>query len=167
MLAFAYIQGAPAESQPASVFLGIKIIFLLIPQIVTLISLFILWAYPIKGQQLIGPSKGARRKACPEKSSPGCSRSFQCRMNSSIEGTCDERFKPVADAFRQNFLAGKETGAIAGGHPRGRNSSRPVGRLHRRRPFPDLGAGHAGQYFLHHQDGHGPVHPAAGRPRPD
>ena len=53
MLAFAYIQGAPAESQPASVYLGIKIIFLLIPQVVTLISLFILWAYPIKGQKLI------------------------------------------------------------------------------------------------------------------
>jgi CubicO group peptidase (beta-lactamase class C family) len=28
-----------------------------------------------------------------------------------IEGTCGERFQPVADAFRQNFIAGKETGA--------------------------------------------------------
>ena len=28
-----------------------------------------------------------------------------------IDGTCDERFQPVAEAFRQNFLAGKETGA--------------------------------------------------------
>mgnify|MGYP001072460629 FL=1 len=53
MLAFAYIQGAPAESQPGSVILGIKIIFLLIPQIVTLINLFILWLYPIKGQRLV------------------------------------------------------------------------------------------------------------------
>jgi Na+/melibiose symporter-like transporter len=57
MLAFAYIQGAPAESQPASVILGIKIIFLLIPQIVTLINLFILWVYPIKGQRLVDLQK--------------------------------------------------------------------------------------------------------------
>jgi len=53
MLAFAYVQGAPAESQPASVILGIKVIFLLIPQIVTMINLFILWIYPIKGQHLV------------------------------------------------------------------------------------------------------------------
>ncbi len=49
MLAFAYIQGAPAESQPASVFLGIKIIFLLVPQIVTAFNLLLLWLYPLKG----------------------------------------------------------------------------------------------------------------------
>jgi glycoside/pentoside/hexuronide:cation symporter, GPH family len=53
MLAFAYIQGAPAESQPASVFVGIKIIFLLIPQVVTLLTLAILWVYPIKGRYLL------------------------------------------------------------------------------------------------------------------
>lgn len=53
MLAFAYIQGAPAESQPASVILGIKIIFLLIPQVVTIINLVILWLYPIKGQRML------------------------------------------------------------------------------------------------------------------
>jgi glycoside/pentoside/hexuronide:cation symporter, GPH family len=52
MLAFAYTQGAPAASQPASVFLGIKIIFLLIPQAATLINLFLLWLYPFKGQRL-------------------------------------------------------------------------------------------------------------------
>ncbi|MCU0486420.1 MAG: beta-lactamase family protein [Anaerolineales bacterium] len=28
-----------------------------------------------------------------------------------IDGTCDERFQPVADAFQQNFAAGKEVGA--------------------------------------------------------
>jgi CubicO group peptidase (beta-lactamase class C family) len=28
-----------------------------------------------------------------------------------INGSCDERFQPVADAFRQNFILGKETGA--------------------------------------------------------
>jgi len=53
MLAFAYIQGAPAASQPVSVLLGIKIIFLLVPQVVTLLSLFLLWAYPLKGQRFI------------------------------------------------------------------------------------------------------------------
>ena len=53
MLAFAYIQGAPAQAQPESVSLGIKIIFLLIPQIVTFLSLILLWIYPIKGQYLL------------------------------------------------------------------------------------------------------------------
>ena len=53
MLAFAYIQGAPAASQPVSVLLGIKIIFLLVPQVVTLLSLFLLWAYPLKGQRFV------------------------------------------------------------------------------------------------------------------
>ena len=53
MLAYAYIQGAPAESQPASVILGIKIVFLLIPQIGSLINLFILLLYPFKGQRLL------------------------------------------------------------------------------------------------------------------
>jgi CubicO group peptidase (beta-lactamase class C family) len=28
-----------------------------------------------------------------------------------IQGTCEERFKPVEDAFRQNFIAGREVGA--------------------------------------------------------
>jgi GPH family glycoside/pentoside/hexuronide:cation symporter len=68
MLAFAYIQGAPAENQPASVILGIKIIFLLVPQIVTLLTLILLWVYPIKGQQLLDLQKDleethARKKA--------------------------------------------------------------------------------------------------------
>jgi GPH family glycoside/pentoside/hexuronide:cation symporter len=68
MLAFAYIQGAPAESQPASVLLGIKIIFLLVPQIVTLFNLILLWLYPIKGQHLLDLQKEleethARKKA--------------------------------------------------------------------------------------------------------
>jgi glycoside/pentoside/hexuronide:cation symporter, GPH family len=53
MFAFAYIQGAPAESQPASVFTGIKIVFLLIPQITTLISMLILWIYPLRGKRLM------------------------------------------------------------------------------------------------------------------
>ncbi|MEE4193963.1 MAG: MFS transporter, partial [Anaerolineae bacterium] len=53
MLGFAYIQGAPAESQPDSVFLGIKIIFLLVPQIVTLFTLAMLWLFPLKGEALI------------------------------------------------------------------------------------------------------------------
>jgi glycoside/pentoside/hexuronide:cation symporter, GPH family len=68
LLAFAYIQGAPAENQPASVYLGIKIIFLLIPQIAALINLFILWAYPYKGQKLLDlqevlEAKHAQKKA--------------------------------------------------------------------------------------------------------
>jgi GPH family glycoside/pentoside/hexuronide:cation symporter len=67
MLAFAYIQGAPAENQPASVILGIKIIFLLIPQVVTLISLFILWAYPIKGQKLTELQKELEDKHAQKK----------------------------------------------------------------------------------------------------
>ena len=53
LLAFSYIQGAPAESQPESVFLGIKVVFLLIPQVVTLISMVILWLFPIKGKALV------------------------------------------------------------------------------------------------------------------
>ena len=28
-----------------------------------------------------------------------------------LNGTCDERFKPIQEAFLQNFSAGKETGA--------------------------------------------------------
>ncbi len=62
MLGFAYVQGAPATAQPASVLLGIKIIFLLIPQVVTLLSLFILWAYPIKGQALLDLQRELERK---------------------------------------------------------------------------------------------------------
>ena len=53
MLSFAYTQGAPAASQPSSVFLGIKIIFLLVPQVATLINLFLLWLYPLKGQRFV------------------------------------------------------------------------------------------------------------------
>jgi GPH family glycoside/pentoside/hexuronide:cation symporter len=67
MLAFAYVQGAPAASQPASVLLGIKIIFLLIPQVVTLISLFILGAYPIKGQKLTDLQKELEEKHTQKK----------------------------------------------------------------------------------------------------
>jgi GPH family glycoside/pentoside/hexuronide:cation symporter len=67
MLAFAYIQGAPAESQPVSVILGIKIIFLLIPQIVTLISLFILWIYPFKGQRLLDLQRDLEAKHAQKK----------------------------------------------------------------------------------------------------
>ncbi len=52
MFAFAYVQGAQAASQPASVILGIKIVFILIPQIDTLLSLFILALYPLKGKRL-------------------------------------------------------------------------------------------------------------------
>ncbi len=62
MLAFAYVQGAPAGAQPVSVLLGIKIIFLLIPQVVTLISLFFLWLYPIKGQALLDLQRELERK---------------------------------------------------------------------------------------------------------
>ncbi len=67
MLAFAYIQGAPAESQPESVLLGIKIIFLLIPQIVTLLSLFLLWIYPFKGQRLMDLQKELEVKHAQKK----------------------------------------------------------------------------------------------------
>jgi glycoside/pentoside/hexuronide:cation symporter, GPH family len=67
MLGFAYIQGAPAEAQPASVLLGIKIIFLLIPQVVTLISLFLLWLYPIKGQALVDLQKELEEKHTQKK----------------------------------------------------------------------------------------------------
>ena len=67
MLAFAYIQGAPAAGQPASVFLGIKIIFLLIPQVVTLFGLFILWLYPLKGQRLMELQKELEEKHAQKK----------------------------------------------------------------------------------------------------
>jgi len=67
LLAFAYIQGAPAESQPASVFLGIKIIFLLIPPVVALLNLVILWLYPLKGQRLVELQKQMEEKHASKK----------------------------------------------------------------------------------------------------
>ena len=62
MLAFAYIQGAPAISQPASVLVGIKVIFLLIPQIGAIINLFILMLYPFSGQRLLDLQKDLEEK---------------------------------------------------------------------------------------------------------
>lgn len=52
LLAFAYIQGVPAESQPDSVFVGIKVVFLLIPALISLLSIILLQLYPLKGDQL-------------------------------------------------------------------------------------------------------------------
>lgn len=47
-----YIQGAPGSEQPETVFLGIKILWLLIPAIIVALSLIPIYFYPLEGEKL-------------------------------------------------------------------------------------------------------------------
>lgn len=47
-----YIQGAPGADQPESVYLGIKILWLLIPAIIVALSLISIYFYPLHGENL-------------------------------------------------------------------------------------------------------------------
>ncbi|MHA1294034.1 MAG: MFS transporter [Promethearchaeota archaeon] len=52
LVSYGYIQGAPASEQPESVFIGIKILMLLIPAIIAGISLIPIYFYPLYGEKL-------------------------------------------------------------------------------------------------------------------
>ena len=47
-----FIQGAPREEQPETVFVGIKMLMLLIPAIIVLLSLIPIYYYPLHGENL-------------------------------------------------------------------------------------------------------------------
>ncbi|UCE11426.1 MAG: MFS transporter [Candidatus Thorarchaeota archaeon] len=47
-----YIQGGGVEAQPASAFLGIKILWLLVPALVAALSLVFIYYYPLHGERL-------------------------------------------------------------------------------------------------------------------
>jgi Na+/melibiose symporter-like transporter len=49
---FGYVQGGALAVQPESAFLGIKIMWLLIPAIVAAISLIFIYYYPLYGEKL-------------------------------------------------------------------------------------------------------------------
>jgi Na+/melibiose symporter-like transporter len=49
---FGYVQGGALAAQPESAFLGIKIMWLLIPAIVAAISLIFIYYYPLYGDKL-------------------------------------------------------------------------------------------------------------------
>ena len=86
----------------------------------------------------------------------------------NIDGTCDERFGPVRDAFAANFDRGLDVGAsvsvvldgqtvvdLWGGSIDGTPDA----------PRPNaLAARHHHQRVVHHQDHDRPVRPDAGRP---
>jgi Na+/melibiose symporter-like transporter len=50
--AYGYIQGGGLGVQPDNAFLGIKILFLLVPAIVATISLVFIYYYPLRGKRL-------------------------------------------------------------------------------------------------------------------
>jgi GPH family glycoside/pentoside/hexuronide:cation symporter len=52
LLIFAFIQGAPFEAQPDSAVFGIKFILLVLPAIITAISLVFVYFYPLYGEKL-------------------------------------------------------------------------------------------------------------------
>ncbi|MHA1436501.1 MAG: MFS transporter [Promethearchaeota archaeon] len=52
LVAFNYVQKGDASDQPPEALFGIKILFLLIPAIITLISLIFMYFYPLYGEKL-------------------------------------------------------------------------------------------------------------------
>ncbi|MHA1274682.1 MAG: MFS transporter [Promethearchaeota archaeon] len=52
LVAFNYVQKGDASDQPPEALFGIKILFLLIPAIITLISLIFMYFYPLYGERL-------------------------------------------------------------------------------------------------------------------